>query len=268
MKTSRKLTEAGLMLALSTILSLLKLFELPYGGSITFASMLPMVIFAYRHGAKWGLLAGLANGVIQMLFGLNNLSYATSAAAVVAIICLDYLFAFTSTAIGAAFRNVKSSGAGLAYGALCACVIRYIFHVISGCTVWAGLSIPTQDALLYSLSYNATYMIPETIVTLVAGALIGGSLDFRSDALMPAKKAGATAGNAFGWAASVAAIAAVTAIAVIVFPHLQNAESGEFDVTGLSAVNPMPVIVIATAAAVVIAVCLVIKHAKTKKCAA
>ena len=264
MKTSRKLTEAGLMLALSTVLSLLKLFELPYGGSITFASMLPMVIFSYRYGAKWGVLAGIAYGVIQLLLGLNNLSYATSAVAVVAIIFLDYLFAFTAAACGAAFRKVKSSGAGLAYGALCACAVRYVFHVISGCTVWAGLSIPTQDALVYSLSYNATYMIPETIVTVIAAALLGSALDFRNADLKAVAKSESRTFSAYGLVAGVTALGAVTALAVIVFPHLQNAESGEFDITGLSAVNPVTVLTIAGAAAVVVAVCLLLR----KKCAA
>ena len=264
-KTSRKLTEAGLMLALATILSLLKLFELPYGGSITFASMLPVVIFSYRHGFKWGLLAAVANGLIQVLLGLNMLSYATSAAAVVAIIFLDYLFAFTSCVLGAAFRRVNNGGTGLALGALCTCVIRYLFHAISGCTVWAGLSIPTEDALLYSISYNATYMIPETIVTVVAASFLGSVLDFRSADLVARQRGASSAGNIFGWLAGIVALAGVAVLAVMVFPHLQNAESGEFDITGLSAVDGRAVLIVAAATVVLAVIFLLIGRGASKK---
>lgn len=264
-KTSRKLTEGGLMLALASILSLLKLFELPYGGSITFASMLPIVIYSYRYGFGWGLLEGVAFGLIQMLFGLNNLSYATSALAVVAIIFLDYLFAFTSCVLGALFRGAENGGADLALGALCACAVRYVFHVISGCTVWAGLSIPTADALLYSLSYNATYMIPETIVTVVAGSFLGSALNFRSRDLAAKQRSKAAKGGFFGWLAGIAALAGVTVLACMVFPHLQNAESGEFDITGLANVNGTAALIVAGATVVLVIAFLIAKRAAAKK---
>lgn len=263
-KLSRKLTEGGLMLAIATVLSLLKVFELPYGGSITFASMLPMVIYAYRYGWSWGILAGLAYGVTQMLFGLNNLSYATSAAAVIAIILLDYLFAFTSTAFGAGFR--KTERHGLIWGALCACVVRYAFHVIAGCTVWAGLSIPTEEALVYSLAYNATYMIPETIVTVVAAAYLGSVLDFRKISLTPAKKPETTSGGyVLNVLSGLAALAAVVVLAALVFPSLQNAETGEFDITGLAGVNWTAALITVAAAAVVILGLSIAKTAGKKR---
>lgn len=55
---TRRLIETAVMLALATVLSVLKIAELPYGGSVTFASMLPLAIIAYRYGAGWGLLSG------------------------------------------------------------------------------------------------------------------------------------------------------------------------------------------------------------------
>ena len=97
---TRKLTESAVMLALTVVLSFFKLVDLPYGGSITLFSMLPVILIAYRHGLTWGLMTGFANGVLQLLMGLKSLSYATSAGAVVAIILLDYLLAFTVTGFG------------------------------------------------------------------------------------------------------------------------------------------------------------------------
>ena len=58
------------MIAIATVLSIIKLVSLPYGGSVTIASMLPIIIISYRHGVKWGLLSGLAYGAIQQLLDL------------------------------------------------------------------------------------------------------------------------------------------------------------------------------------------------------
>lgn len=101
----RTLVECAIMVALATILSLIKLYDLPYGGSVTAASMLPILLIAYRHGVPAGLGAGLVYGVIQQLLGLNTLSYATSWQAVLAIIFLDYIIAFTVAGLGGIFRR-------------------------------------------------------------------------------------------------------------------------------------------------------------------
>ena len=63
----RALTESAIMIAMATILSLFKLYELPWGGSVTLASMLPLVIIGYRHGLKWGMLSSLVYSLLQML---------------------------------------------------------------------------------------------------------------------------------------------------------------------------------------------------------
>ena len=72
------LVECAIMIALATVLSMVKLAELPYGGSITIASMLPIAIIAYRRGMGWGLGSAFVYAVIQQLLGLNSLSYVTT----------------------------------------------------------------------------------------------------------------------------------------------------------------------------------------------
>ena len=164
------------MVAAAAVLSFVKIVDLPFGGSVTLFSMLPIAIVSFRYGMGWGLLAGLANSIIQMLFGMKNLTYGTSAAAVIAIIMLDYIIAFVVIGLAGMFRGrIKDNGTALALGTLIVCVLRYVCHVISGCTVWAGVSIPDADGLIYSLAYNATYMIPETIVTVI-GAFFAASI--------------------------------------------------------------------------------------------
>ena len=173
--------ECSMMIALSTVFSLLKIVDMPYGGSVTIASMLPIVIAAYRHGFLWGLGTALTNSVIQLLLGVNNLSYFSTWQSILAIILLDYIVAFGVFAISGLFRRVeKRQNFAFLYGILLSSVLRYICHVISGATVWVGLSIPDNAALLYSLSYNATYMIPETIVLVAIGVYLTSMVDFRT----------------------------------------------------------------------------------------
>ncbi|MCQ2414322.1 MAG: energy-coupled thiamine transporter ThiT, partial [Clostridia bacterium] len=80
------LVECAVMMALATVLSLFKVVQLPYGGSVTAASMLPLVVLSYRHGTKWGLGAGICYGIRQQLIDLGTLSYVTTWQSVVAVI--------------------------------------------------------------------------------------------------------------------------------------------------------------------------------------
>ena len=174
-KTAR-LTETAIMIAAAAVLSFIKLVDMPFGGSVTLFSMLPIAVISFRYGIGWGSLAGFVNALLQMLFGLKNLTYATSATAVIAIMLLDYIIAFVVIGLAGMFRNrISDNGTALALGTFAACALRYICHVISGCTVWAGVSIPDADGLVYSLAYNATYMVPETVVTVI-GAFFAANI--------------------------------------------------------------------------------------------
>lgn len=238
--------ECSMMIALSTVFSLLKIVDMPYGGSVTIASMLPIVIAAYRHGFLWGLGTALTNSVIQLLLGVNNLSYFSTWQSILAIILLDYIVAFGVFAISGLFRRVeKRQNFAFLYGILLSSVLRYICHVISGATVWVGLSIPDNAALLYSLSYNATYMIPETIVLVAIGVYLTSMIDFRSQYPTRVKMEKIDKVEAyysvFAW---IMLIATVIVDIVLIAPHLQDPKSGEFVFTYLSDVNYVKVSVV------------------------
>ena len=251
--TTRILAECALMLAVGIVLSLVKLIDLPYGGSVTVASMLPVILISYRHGVKYGLITGVAYGIIQQLLGLNTLSYVTTFVSIIAVILLDYVVAFTVLGLGGSFRKIiKSQPAALVAGTILACLLRYACHVISGATVWAGLSIPTNAALIYSLGYNATYMIPETIVTVALAYYIGSLIDFRNPTIRHMAQTEKTKIPLLFWTGGLALAAGLIVDIASIFPYLQNPESGEFDFAGLSSVNWM-VVLIATVAAIVIA---------------
>ncbi len=244
-----------MMIALATILSFIKLVDLPYGGSITIASMLPILIIAQRYGFVWGFLSGCVHGAVQLVFGLSNLSYFSTWQSVVAIIVLDYILAFALISAGAATRGMKSSSTAMCTGAVIAGAVRYICHVISGATVWAGLSIPTTAALAYSFGYNATYMVPETIVLAICSYFIASSVNFRSEKLTVQKTARTAKPSVLNYISLAVASAALVVDTVLVFSPLQNPETGDFDITALADVNWLAVI-ITTAAAAVIALAL------------
>ena len=72
----RSLAEGGLLLALATILSFVTILKMPFGGSVTLFAMLPIGIYAYRYKTPQALLVAVLYGVIQMIIGLKNFSYA------------------------------------------------------------------------------------------------------------------------------------------------------------------------------------------------
>ena len=237
-KSALRLTEGAVMIALATVLSMIKLAEFPYGGSITAASLFPIALIAYRHGTAFGLSCGLLYGGIQQLLGLNNLSYFTTWQSVVAIILFDYILAFAVFGLSGVLRRTKmQANIKMTFGVVLACVLRYLCHVISGCTVWAGLSIPTSAALWYSIGYNATYMIPETLIVGIATWYLFSVLDF-SDANLRRiprkneKKLPQNAVNCYRAALMLVVISVCYAI-VRIFPLLQD-ENGNFDFAGIT----------------------------------
>ena len=253
-----------MLIAIAAVLSIIKVVDLPYGGSVTPGSMLPLVIIAYRFGTPWGLLCGFVYGIIQLFLGMDNFSYVTGAASVIALALFDYLLAFTGLGLGGIFRKKDSSAQPAAFisGILLVSLIRYICHVISGATVWAGLSIPTASALRYSLIYNATYMLPEMLVLLIIGFYLSKTFDFGSARLkLSARDESASAGRPLAIAAGLLLAGAGVFDIAAIFSKLQDGETGEFDITGF-AQAPWLWIAIVSVIAVVVAVTLLLVRKK------
>lgn len=188
------LTESAIMIALATVLSMIKIWEAPYGGSVTILSMAPIIILSLRRGVKVGLFAGFAHSLIQLLLGLGTVAYVPSAWGIVVCILTDYILPFTLLGLGGIFRNVKftqNEKANLvltaALGALLVTLLRYLSHIVSGAVIWYALDLqwyaddPTHlvfqyGAWMFSVIYNGGYMIPEIIATTVGTPLLVGAL--------------------------------------------------------------------------------------------
>ena len=142
---TRVLVECALMVAIGTVLANIKIFTMPNGGSVTLLSMLPFVLVSFRHGVKWGLFTGLVNGCLQMLLGFWAPPTPTFIYFLGEIL-LDYLVAFMALGTAEFFaRPFKNRMVG----------------VNEGLSAWT-----------YSLVYNASYMLPETLITVVGAVLL------------------------------------------------------------------------------------------------
>ena len=172
-----RLVESGLMLAMATVLSMVKVLDLPYGGSITAFSALPILLVAYRHGIWQGLVTACAHSLIQLMLGAGALSYATSATAAVVIVVLDYILAFTVLGLAGIFR--KKQFWGNVIGTVTVCLLRFLIHFAAGIVLWANLDefvafgeSFVNRPVLYSLLYNGSYMLPEAAITVVAAIVL------------------------------------------------------------------------------------------------
>lgn len=189
------LTESAIMIALATILSLLKIWEAPYGGSVTIVSMAPIIILSLRRGVKTGLLAGFAHSLIQLLLGLNNVAWIPDAGGIVVCILTDYILPFTLLGLGGCFRNVKFTKndktnliIAAIVGTLLVTALRYLSHIVSGAVIWYALDLqwyaddPSHivhqyGAWLFSVIYNGGYMVPEIITTTIATPILYAALN-------------------------------------------------------------------------------------------
>ena len=163
----RALIESSLLVALGFILSFITPFKLPWGGSVTPLSMLPILMIGIRHGLKWGLAGGLLYSGLQMLQQFWPPPTVTLEG-YIAVVMLDYVLAFSVLGLSGLF---KGKNFGLMIAAPLCLTLRYISHFISGIIVW-GIYAEDMPVWLYSLTYNGSYMIPEIILTTIVGTIL------------------------------------------------------------------------------------------------
>lgn len=161
-----KLSVCALLVAMSFALSFWSPFRFwPQGGSVTFAAMVPVIFAGLLFGKKWGVATAFVNAVMQLLMSVPKLgTYGLSGPlAMIGCILLDYLVAYTVLSAAAFFRGSDTFRAGV--GSLTACVLRYISHVLSGWLLFGQWAEEGYTPLTWSLFYNMSYMLPETVIT-------------------------------------------------------------------------------------------------------
>lgn len=185
---TRAITFAAISIALSFALSYIRILHMPMGGSITFASMLPLMLYSYMFGCKKGLIAGIVYGFLQAIQDPWLLHPAQFA--------LDYLVAFMAMALTGCLRNVASLKGKMrtqfTLGAIIAGVMRYISHYFSGVFAFGtfgadyaeeyGISA-LANPYFYSFVYQSMYVIPEIVIVIVVGVILLSSANFRKQVL-------------------------------------------------------------------------------------
>ena len=139
--------------------SYVKVFELPYGGSVTLFSMLFIVLIANWYGAKTGILVGFAYGLLQFIQGPYVLSLFQ--------VCCDYVFAFAALGVAGFFGKKKN---GLLIGYIVAVLARGFFHTLGGYLYWMDYmpeNFPQSLKALYPIIYNYSYLLAEGVLTVI-----------------------------------------------------------------------------------------------------
>ncbi|NQT08126.1 energy-coupled thiamine transporter ThiT [Candidatus Bathyarchaeota archaeon] len=148
---TKVLAEVSVLVALSLVLNFIKVYQLPQGGSITLASMVPVLLISFRRGPKVGVFSGVVFGMAQML--LDGWFYSPVG------MILDYPLAFGALGLAGIFRKTPL------IGVVVSLATRFLSHFISG-VVFFGMYAPEgMSPIVYSAIYNGSYMLPEMVIS-------------------------------------------------------------------------------------------------------
>ncbi len=172
------LANAAVLTGLSIALSFVILYEMPMGGSVTLACMLPIVFVSLRYGCAWGLGAGFVMSLFQILQAVmhgNVFPYCETLGTVVLCALLDYIVPFTVIGLAGAFRKVKTKrleDLGAYIGIVFVFVLRFLSHFIVGTVIWGQWAPEGMGKYLYSFLYNGGFLLPELVITMVLAVIL------------------------------------------------------------------------------------------------
>lgn len=161
---TKMMAMGAVCIALSSVLSMIKIWKMPQGGSITAASMLPLMLFSYVYGMGPGCLVGALYGVLQFIIEPYFLSLPQ--------MLLDYPIAFGMMGLAGLFSKMDNENLGLTVGVVLASVGRFVAAVLSGVIFFAEYA-GDQNPWVYSIVYNGSYMLPECIICVILCLAVG-----------------------------------------------------------------------------------------------
>lgn len=157
--TTRQMVFCAAALALAFVTSYIKLFGMPWGGSVTLCSMLFIVLIANWYGVQTGILCGLAYGILQFLQEPYVLSFFQ--------VCCDYILAFAALGVAGLFAKKEH---GLLKGYIVAVIARGAFHALGGYLYWMDYmpeNFPQSLKWIYPVAYNYSYLLVEGLITVI-----------------------------------------------------------------------------------------------------
>ena len=171
------LTECAVMLALAFALSCAKLYEMPLGGSVTVASMLPIMLISIKYGAKTGVATAFLYSLTQVLQALiqgNVFPYCTTGGVLALCVMFDYVFPFTVIGLAGLFKNLKLKNRelGIYIGMFSVVFLRFISHFITGVAIWGQWAPEGMGKYLYSFLYNGSFLAVDFVICLACAILM------------------------------------------------------------------------------------------------
>ena len=157
--TTRQLVFCAVAMALAFVTSYLKIFTLPWGGSVTLCSMLFIVLVANWYGVGTGITVGLAYGILQFIQEPYVFSFFQ--------VCCDYILAFATLGVAGFFAKQSH---GLLKGYIVAVIARGAFHALGGYLYWMSYmpdNFPKSLTAIYPIVYNYSYLLAEGIITVI-----------------------------------------------------------------------------------------------------
>ena len=179
------LTECAVMLALSFALSAAKLFELPMGGSVTVASMLPIMLISVKYGIGIGLSTSFLYSITQLLQAVasaNVFPYCETLPALLVCILFDYILPFTLIGLAGFFHKVKltkNTELNVYTGIISVVILRFLCHFITGVVIWGQWAPDGMGKYLYSFLYNGSFLALDFLICIVCAVLIFRKAELR-----------------------------------------------------------------------------------------
>jgi thiamine transporter len=164
-KNARVLAEASLAIALAFVLGQIKVFQMPFGGSISL-EMIPLILLALRQGPVVGVVTGV-------VYGFVNLAMNPFVVHPVQVL-LDYPLAFGALGLAGFFRPTVR---GAVLGTIVAVLARFVCHFLAGVVFFASYAPGGWNPAFYSAAYNAAYLVPSLAIALVVVVVLLRALE-------------------------------------------------------------------------------------------
>lgn len=159
--STRQLVFSAMAMALAMVTSMIKVVDMPMGGSVTLFSMLFICLIGYWYGLRKGLMTAVAYGILQLIVDPYIIS--------IPQMLTDYIFAFGALGLSGIFSRSKY---GLIKGYVAGVLGRYFFAFLSGMIFFGSYASNfNMAAPVYSFVYNGSYLGLEAVVTLVLVAV-------------------------------------------------------------------------------------------------
>ena len=172
------LCECAVMIALAFALSFAQIFKMPMGGSVTIASMLPIMLISVKYGIKIGLPTAFVYSLLQLLQAFMEgdvFPYCETIATFTVCLLFDYVLPFTVLGLAGIFKNLKvfkNKEIAVYVGIVSVVAIRFLSHFITGVAIWGQWAPEGMGKFLYSFLYNVSFLSVDFAICLVLTVLM------------------------------------------------------------------------------------------------